>query len=363
MSDVFRLHVLPAQRGDALWIEYGPADGLRHVLIDGGITDTGRTHLRERLASLPKPLHIELLVITHIDLDHIQGVLQLLEDLPDDVSFGDIWFNGWDQLQAAGLESMGVKEGIRLSEILARDHSSRWNRASSGKAISLKPDGSPVTYKLLGGMEVSVLSPGQEQLVALRDVWDGVLESFGAAEDAEAKGNAPKDLDHPPDLEPMGVLDVRALAERKFREDATVPNGSSIALLLTFDKRSVLLLGDAYPSVVAGSLKILKTSLPVEVGAVKLSHHGSRSNTDRGLAEMLQSPYWIFSSNGANNTKHPHPEAVARVLYYGKPANKKLFFNYRTQFNELWDDAELTEDHGYTTEYGDGTSPVIVNIA
>ena len=48
--------------------------------------------------------------------------LQYLEDLPDGVTFGDIWFNGWDQMKAIGLEPMGVKEGIRLSELLKKNH-------------------------------------------------------------------------------------------------------------------------------------------------------------------------------------------------------------------------------------------------
>ena len=51
MSNLYRIHVLPAQRGDALWIEYGTHDALNHILIDGGITATGRDHgLRTRNA-------------------------------------------------------------------------------------------------------------------------------------------------------------------------------------------------------------------------------------------------------------------------------------------------------------------------
>jgi len=51
MSNLYRIHVLPAQRGDALWIEYGTHDALNHILIDGGITATGRDQgLRTRNA-------------------------------------------------------------------------------------------------------------------------------------------------------------------------------------------------------------------------------------------------------------------------------------------------------------------------
>ena len=38
---MFRIDVLPAQRGDALWITYGPTDGPHHhVLVDAGPQET-----------------------------------------------------------------------------------------------------------------------------------------------------------------------------------------------------------------------------------------------------------------------------------------------------------------------------------
>ena len=52
VSKVFDIHVLPAQRGDSLWIEYGPAASPHHIIIDGGITKTGREHLKDRLLAL-----------------------------------------------------------------------------------------------------------------------------------------------------------------------------------------------------------------------------------------------------------------------------------------------------------------------
>lgn len=362
MNNVYRIHVLPAQRGDALWIEYGPEDAPNHILIDGGITATGRDHLRMRVEEVGTPLHFELLVVTHIDLDHIQGVLQLLEDLPDGITFGDIWFNGWDQMKAIGLEPMGVKEGIRLSEILKEKHKATWNKAADGKAIALEPNGSVVTYSLDGGIKLTVLGPAHEQLVKLRERWDDVIEEFGSAEEAEDNGEEPPGLDlEIPGLEPMGPIDVQALAESKFSEDHTIPNGSSIALVLEYDGRRALMLGDAYPSVIANSLRTLSPNGRFKADVVKLAHHGSRNNTDRALVSMLSAPTWIFSSNGASNTKHPHKESVARVLHDGKDV-KTLVFNYRTSFNEVWDDNDLMDEFGYKVIYGNGQEPVSLHL-
>ncbi|MGX7002331.1 hypothetical protein [Caballeronia sp. KNU42] len=360
MSNVYRIHVLPAQRGDALWIEYGTEDAPNHILIDGGITATGRDHLRKRVEEVGTPLHFALLVVTHIDLDHIQGILQFLEDLPDGITFGDIWFNGWDQMKAIGLEPMGVKEGIRLSEILKKNHKATWNKAADGKAIALEADGSVVTYSIDGGMKLTVLGPAHEQLVKLRERWDDVIEEFGAAEEAEDSGEVPSGLDlGTPGLEPMGPMDIPELAKSKFKEDETIPNGSSIALVLEYEGRIALMLGDAYPSVIANSLRTLSLNERVKVDVVKLAHHGSRNNTDRAMASLLSAPTWIFSSNGAGNTKHPHKESVARVLHDSKDV-KTLIFNYRTSFNDVWDDEDLIEEFGYEVVYGDGHSPVVV---
>jgi beta-lactamase superfamily II metal-dependent hydrolase len=362
MKKVFRIQVLPAQRGDALWVEYGSEAELHHILIDGGITATGRTHLQNRIEEMGTPLHFELLVITHIDLDHILGVIELLDNLPEGVTFGDIWFNGWDQLKGSNLEPMGLKEGIALSDILQARYSDRWNSAADGAAIALGEDDSVVTYPPLpGGMAITVLAPTHAQLGKLRDEWHKVVEEFGVQEAQEKEDPPAIDGDTLPGLEALGVIDVEELASEHFDEDDTVNNGSSIALLLKFGNRTALMLGDAYPSVVTSSLNALAADERFKVDVVKLAHHGSRANTSPAFTEKLHAPTWIFSSNGANNTKHPHQEAVARVLHHSRGV-RKLVFNYRTRFNEMWDNQALKEQHGYETVYGDGSELVTVTL-
>lgn len=361
MSNLFRIHVLPAQRGDALWIEYGARNAPKHILIDGGITATGRDYLRQRIEEVGAPLHFELLVVTHIDLDHIQGILQLMGNLPSGITFGDIWFNGWEQLKGIGPQEFGVKEGIALSQLLQK-HKAVWNKASKGKAIALKEDDDLITYTFADGMEVTVLAPAHAQLERLRERWSEVVEEFGSEEKAESLG---EERLHPEleglGLEPMGPIDVEALAKTRFSEDDTVPNGSSIALLLEYRGKKALMLADAYPSVITKSLKTLSPTTRFKADVVKLAHHGSRNNTNRALASQLSSPTWIFSSNGAGNTKHPHKEAVARVLVDGKDV-ETLVFNYSTRFNEDWKDQDLKDEFGYDTVYGDGESPVLVTL-
>jgi beta-lactamase superfamily II metal-dependent hydrolase len=359
MSDIFRIHVFPAQRGDALWVEYGPSNKPFTILIDGGITRTGREHLIDHIAALGDEPHIDLLVVTHIDLDHIQGIITLLNELGKPVTIDSVWFNGWDQLPIA-LEEQGIKEGIALSDILSEHFSDAWNRETGGQRIGVNDDGSLQVLELPGGMMATILSPDRGKLERLRDEWEDVIEAFGAAEEAEQRGEDVPDADEIDGLEIMGVLDVDLLADFPFKEDKTPPNGSSIACLLEFKGKYALLLGDAHPGLVLQSLKKLSPNAPFEADCVKVSHHGSKANTSTELVAHLRSPRWIFSSNGAM-TKHPNPETVARILKHSG-GRKHFVFNYATGFNNLWDDDDLRAEHKYTTEYGDGTGPVIVTL-
>ncbi len=77
---MFRIEMLPAAHGDCLWIEYGSGREIHRILIDGGPAHAYPA-LRERILHLPADeRHFDLLVITHIDADHIEGIIRLLLD-------------------------------------------------------------------------------------------------------------------------------------------------------------------------------------------------------------------------------------------------------------------------------------------
>jgi beta-lactamase superfamily II metal-dependent hydrolase len=94
------IELLPAAHGDAIWIEYGPASRPHRILIDGGPAPTYEAGLRRRIATLPEQKRmLELMVVTHIDADHIDGALILLQELAAlKVRVDELWFNGWDQI-------------------------------------------------------------------------------------------------------------------------------------------------------------------------------------------------------------------------------------------------------------------------
>ena len=99
---MLKLQMLPAACGDCLWLEYGTPPATRVVIIDGGLRETARIlgeHIdaarRERGAGM---LDVELLVVTHIDNDHILGIIELLKSAPASLRVKDVWFNGRPQL-------------------------------------------------------------------------------------------------------------------------------------------------------------------------------------------------------------------------------------------------------------------------
>ena len=95
---LFDLTLLPAGQGDSILLEYGDPAAPHRMLVGGG---PARCYdgLAARLAELPADRRrIELLVLTHVDADHIEGVLNLVNDARPAMETGELWFNGYEQL-------------------------------------------------------------------------------------------------------------------------------------------------------------------------------------------------------------------------------------------------------------------------
>jgi beta-lactamase superfamily II metal-dependent hydrolase len=353
---MLRIEMLPAEQGDSLWIEYGDPGQPRRVLIDGGTASSWQDGLKARIEALPEAeRHFELLIVTHVDADHIDGALALVSDDTLKASFGDVWFNGWRHLQETGVESLGPVVGERLTDALTgRDIP--WNEAFRSHAVCTGQDGEPRRHELDDGLALTVLSPTPQQLADLRPVWKKAVEEAGL--DPDRPRAEPEEEKPAAGIERLGagsLPDVPSLAAKALDEDASETNGSSIAVLLEFDGKGAVLCGDAFPSVLEASVGRLCAERATErlpVDAFKLPHHGSRANVSRELVAALDCPRYLVSSSGAR-THHPDEEAVARVLVADQGA-RSLLFNYRTRFNEVWGRPELRVLHGYEVSYPQG---------
>jgi hypothetical protein len=154
------------------------------------------------------------------------------------------------------------------------------------------------------------------------------------------------------------LTDLPALASARTPEDTSVPNGSSIALLVEHRGASVLLGADAYGTVLRDSLRTLAAARGVPaiaVDVVKLPHHGSKANVLTDLVAAAPARQYLVSSNG-DVFAHPDDAALARVVL-GAPHGATLGFNYRNPRTQRWADPALTDRYGYTATYPEAGDP------
>jgi len=100
---------LPARFGDCLLVSWGSPP--RAILIDAGLARTYAESLRPALAQCRSLgiRRLELVVITHIDRDHIGGIEQTLTLQHDHgLAVAEVWFNGEPQLPRAPALVVGV---------------------------------------------------------------------------------------------------------------------------------------------------------------------------------------------------------------------------------------------------------------
>ena len=84
-TNIFKLEVLRARHGDCLLLHYGTKTKPGLALIDGGPPKVYKPFLRPRLEELraergldeADPLMIDLMMLSHIDEDHVAGLLEL----------------------------------------------------------------------------------------------------------------------------------------------------------------------------------------------------------------------------------------------------------------------------------------------
>jgi beta-lactamase superfamily II metal-dependent hydrolase len=314
---MFRLEMLPARHGDAIWIEIGDPKRPRRILIDGGPASSYEKGLHRRLSLLPPAdRRIDLLVVTHIDTDHIDGAIILLQAAEQlGITLGEIWFNGWEQLNKQKGQAEGLKplQGEFLDALLEYPrYRQRWNTKSGGLPIRVPDDGPLPTWTIGDDAKVTILSPGTRQINRLRARWESALRDFspGDREEALRRLGARREY-RPPSAPPV-------FAVPSFGDDRSVANGSSIAFLLEHDGIACVLAGDAHPRVLAASLKRLLAGRSQGHGerlwldAFKLAHHGSMSNINEELASLVDCPRWLVSTNG-DLYGHPNRETAELI--------------------------------------------------
>ncbi len=340
---IFRIDMLPAREGDCLWIEYGDQARPRRMLIDGGRKLAWKT-LKPRFAALPPDQRkFELLMLSHVDADHIEGLLELVKDPDLPVSFKDVWFNGHRHLER--VESLGAKQGEDFTKGI-KDKGWNWNAEFNGKSVVIPDSGELPVKTLADGMRLTLLSPTWDKLEKLEPVWTQELTKAGLL------GAEAPDIDSP-GVESLGALtadEIEEAAGSVFERDRSAANGSSICVLAEFDGRKAVFTGDAHAELMAASLsKLRQNGHPIALDAFKLSHHGSHGTHSVEVMKQIRSKRFLVSTDGSHH-KHPHIESLARTVKHAD-GGIDLVFNYKSALTSKWDIKGLKNRFGYTTLY------------
>lgn len=361
MATFFNVEMFPAHEGDCLLVAYGESGGKTHrVLIDGGRGIRAYKALKARFETLPaEERTLDLLVNTHVDADHIEGVLRLVEDESADIAYEDIWFNGFDHLTkpAAGsnIESFGAKQGERFTKaILERDLP--WNKAFQKQSVVVPDAGDLPVKTLLGGMTITLLSPNWGGLSDLKRDWIKECKKAGVIPGIAARR---EELEGEESFGALNKAKVRELAESPYDGDNSAANASSIAFVAEFGEKSVLFAGDAHVETLLPNLARL--SAPASFDALKVSHHGSKGTVSRDLLAAIHCQTFLISTNGSRHN-HPHAEAIARIVT-STDAPKKLICNYNSDEMITWDQRALRTEFKYEVLLPEQQEDGMINIS
>ena len=368
------IEMLPANEGDALWITYAnDGEPQRHMLIDCGRSTAYRT-VAGRFGDDPD-LNLELFVLTHVDADHIAGAVRLLQDGrfgPGRVA--DVWYNGWPQLDGfeRGVDVLGAQQGEYFGAVLI-DREYSWNGRIDGDVVVVHEDGPLPAVELDGGLRLTLLSPSPDKLADMRERWirdlgrQGEHRRIDPGDWERALEVLGTDRSHGPDVlgreERPWPPDIQTLATSDFFPDASEPNGSSIAFMAEVGDKAVLFSGDAHAPLLERNIRRLLAERGEDVlrlDAYKMSHHGSAANNSLELAQLIDCPLYLVSTNGSRH-HHPDHEAIARMMW-AQDSDVTFAFNYRSDESGPWEDQALRQEHGYKTVYAEGEAGLVVRI-
>ena len=226
-ADSVIVTAIPAGAGDCILVEYRDEDAILHrVLIDGGLGTSFDTGLGAYARAQPGGrLDVDVLVVTHIDNDHIVGAVKALEQ--GLLTAQDVWFNGLAELDQ--LDTRAPKQGDQLSALVPAEQR---NRVVEGAALHVPDTGSLPVLTLPGGARCTLLTPNRARLDKLRDRWKATA----------ARGTAVgiEDLEARIDQQDLGR------AQPGFGKDTSVTNASSIAFVFEHGTTTALFTGDAF---------------------------------------------------------------------------------------------------------------------
>jgi len=389
--------IFPASNGDSFLIE---TENNNNILIDGGYINTYRDFIKPKLLELRDHKKIlNHLVITHIDSDHISGIVKFVEENKNNeiIEIGTVWHNSYSNLEQIedGLifsgksldqftvnyklkdeqepkeKNISAIQGSTLASLLRKFNHKSIVAYFDNKHISIDVKNSilinDVTFKLL--------SPNDQKLLELKKYWKRELYKNGFSSDENLKDFCEDTFELllsqekerkrllKKDIGNSSAFSVDALVKSNFIEDNTVTNGSSIAFVIEESEYKVLFLGDSHPQLILENIleHYRGEQFPIKFDCIKISHHGSKSNTCPELLQYIDSENYIFSTNGSGHN-HPDEETIARIINRKATFTRNLYFNYELQSLANFKDDTLQKNYDYCIIENKTNTPTIIRL-
>ena len=365
------LEALPAEEGDCLLLHWGTRDEPHIALIDGGPGLVYDHHLRPRLEELVKNLGVEqltleLVMVSHMDSDHIVGIKKLFSRLRREVEQNAqaedriiraerLWLNVFNDVLDDAIDAYykTLPKGLQASvdgrppeemveqfreRFADEDESTAEFNAQSvaavlaghGEGRTLRDDqqflaeaqesrriNSPftrggkatlITLEMtpkpvsISGLEFTITGPMQAEIEALQQEFDKYIKEKGLTAEA--------------------VLAAYS--------DPSVKNLSSIVCIVEFGGKKILLTGDARGDLMLTGLEkrgFLEKGGSMKVDIFKVPHHGSDNNAEPELFERIVADTYVLSGDGQHG--NPERETIQWIVdARGKDAEFDLVLTY-----------------------------------
>ena len=349
-----------------------------HILVDcGKFTAEVNEFICNRFNNT-----IDYLIVTHIDNDHIVGLIEMLSKNAD-LEISQIIYNcyqripnnpqPWDEKMKENILRVTKELPIivdlleyKISEEKAKTlaekilTNERWKNVWKREYTTSQS----IPIELSNDMgKLIFLSPTQEALDKIDHLyrklfWEKLYKGKSNDYDKEETiyeallrsfQDFPEDSEFEISTTELTKEALLSLADRPLK-NTSLTNQASIAFIWEKDEHRILFLGDAAPKEIYDSInRIYATSpKPLLFDAVKVSHHGSAENTSKELTSIADSQHFFFTGK-TNNA--PSIYTIARIvtapLTEGIKSRKLNFNRASVDINLLRKNTDLQEEFNF----------------
>lgn len=354
------------------------------IMVDcGSFKPSVKKYVEEILNS-----HINLLVATHIDGDHIVGLAKMLTTCPN-LKIDHIWYNCYRRHNSNQAEveltedqkevlqwikshlpiefdainyrkEISANQGKSLVECILENDD--WNRAWEKNYITnLTPDFDLCDNAAGGGNnfgKLVLLGPKPDAMNAIEKKFKDAFNSYFMEiwNDSIAHGNSLSELlirlvDAKKEQFKVKNISatVRPKADATFvrnvaqdeDSDSSDTNYSSIAFMLECGSHKVAMLGDAFASTLEEGIdaKYKTAEKPILCDAIKVSHHGSNGNSSKTLLGKIASHKYFIP--GGRKEDYPTWGTLGRIaLSHQDGETKQIVFSHKGIMSEKMNNLE-----------------------